>query len=452
VTPFSVVAIIAAFNEADIIGQVVGDLVGQGVGVYVLDHGSTDGTVAALEPYVGHGVIAVERFPKDADAATGDADRFTWERILRRKEALAWELDATWFIHHDADEFRESPWGDVSFLEGIRHVDAAGYNAIDFAVLNFWPIHDEFRSGDDVRQAFPFYERGRDWDRVQIRCWKKVEGPVDLASSGGHEACFPGRKVFPIRFLLRHYPIRSQAHGARKVFVERRPRFLSAERERGWHVQYDAFREGVSFLRDPTTLTPWDPDAVRLELTLRHRGVEELEEALALAGRDLGRACTALESRAAEIDGLRGDLAMRAIEAVALQRAVDTRDEVLQQLRGDLAMRAAEAVALQREVDTRGEELRQLRGNLDTRATQAVALQREVDTRGEELKQLRGDLATRSAETVSLQREIHARGKELERLRAAVGELGRRLEDVYASRSWRLTAPLRRGLRFVRGY
>ena len=43
---FSVVAIIAAFNEADVIGQVVKHLVDEGVGVYLLDHGSTESTLS----------------------------------------------------------------------------------------------------------------------------------------------------------------------------------------------------------------------------------------------------------------------------------------------------------------------------------------------------------------------------------------------------------------------
>src|SRR5262245_36777958 len=106
-TDFRVVAILAAYNEADIIEQVVADLIAQGVGVYVLDDGSTDGTVAAIEPWVGRGVLCIER--ASARGASG-SDTFDWERILLRKTEVAREIHADWVIHHDADEFRESPW------------------------------------------------------------------------------------------------------------------------------------------------------------------------------------------------------------------------------------------------------------------------------------------------------------------------------------------------------
>src|SRR5947207_5541666 len=274
---FSVVAIIAAYNEADIIDQVVSDLIHQGVQVYFMDDGSTDGTVAAVERHLGRGVLGIERLANPGE--NGAPAGFDWERILRRKTQLATELDASWFIHHDADEFRESPWSHRSLSAAIQHVDALGFNAIDFAGPDFWPVDDRFRAGDDVRDTFTRYTELADYDRVQIRCWKKAS-VLDLASSGGHEARFPGRRVFPLRFILRHYPIRGQTHGERKVFQERRTRFRAQELARGWHVQYNQLQEGISFLRDPTTLTTYDPDLLRLSLTLSPRYPEEIEQAL----------------------------------------------------------------------------------------------------------------------------------------------------------------------------
>ena len=268
----SVVAIIAAFNEADIIEEVVRDLIGQGIGVYFLDDGSTDGTAEIIGQYAGRGVIGIER----CAASSSGSGSFEWARILRRKAQLAQELNADWFIHHDADEFRESPWPQLTLLDAISKVDQLGFNAIDFECLNFIPAAEPDGCGP-IRATLTTYAPAPLHDRLQVRCWKRTDAPIDLESSGGHEAAFPNRRIFPIRFLLRHYPLRGKIHGERKVFEERRPRFLAEERERGWHVQYDGLQPGGPLVRDPGLVRPYDPDAVRLELLLRHRGVEALE-------------------------------------------------------------------------------------------------------------------------------------------------------------------------------
>jgi hypothetical protein len=275
-----IIALIAAYNEGDVIGSVVSHLIDEGISVYLLDHESTDDTVERAREYLGRGLLDIERFSSEK-ADDGAPGRFVWQEILRRKEALAADLDGAWFIHHDADEFRESPWAHLNLRDAIWSVDALGYNAIDFELLNFWPTHDDFRPATDVRQTFHYYSPGELLDKIQIKCWKKTAERVDLVSSGGHEAIFPGRRVFPLRFVLRHYPIRGQAHGERKVFRERLPRFMESERARGWHVQYDSIRPDERFIRDPATMIPYDPDRVRLQLMLRHRDVEALEAAFA---------------------------------------------------------------------------------------------------------------------------------------------------------------------------
>ena len=44
-SPFSVIAIISAFNEGDIVSQVISHLVENGVDVYPIDNRSTEDTV-----------------------------------------------------------------------------------------------------------------------------------------------------------------------------------------------------------------------------------------------------------------------------------------------------------------------------------------------------------------------------------------------------------------------
>jgi len=165
--------------------------------------------------------------------------------------------------------------------QAIRRVQEAGYNAIDFAAFGFPPTDDNYRKGDDLRTTFRYCESARRFDRLRINAWKR--SPVDLLSSGGHEAIIPERRVFPVRFLLRHYPIRNQAQGERKILQELEPRWDPAERELGSYAQYDGVESGAGLIRDPATLTAYDPDAIRLQLFLRHRGVEELESALAVS-------------------------------------------------------------------------------------------------------------------------------------------------------------------------
>jgi hypothetical protein len=387
-----VVAIIAAHNEADVIRAVVADLIGQGVQVYLLDDRSTDGTREAVREFLGRGLLRIERFP-DESGYPSDPTAFAWSDVLRRKVEIADGLDADWFIHHDADEFRESPWDGLSLPEAIARVERLGFNAIDFEVLNFVPTpSDRFEPGTDVRDALTHYEQVAVWDKRQIKCWRRQpRGAVDLESSGGHEAEFAGRRVFPLRFILRHYPVRSQAHGERKVFRERVGRFLPEERARGWHVQYDGFTEGAIFTRDASTLKCFDSEEVRLSLVLRHRGVEEIEQRMR---QELDR----LTDRTAQLE--------RVVEP--LRAALQAADDELARLRVMLPALRLELESAQAEVRVR---------------------EAEMVRRDAEADRLRAGLADYLARANDL-------GAHLTRLQLAI-------DAMRASTSWRLTRPLR---------
>jgi hypothetical protein len=70
--------------------------------------------------------------------------------------------------------------------------------------------------------------------------------------------------VFPYKFELHHYPVRSQSHGNRKVMQERKARYLPAAVAFGWHTQYDEVSDETNFVRDPAELIEWGSGRDRL--------------------------------------------------------------------------------------------------------------------------------------------------------------------------------------------
>ena len=389
-----VVAIIAAYNEEDIIGPALSHLAAQGVSSYLLNDGSTDGTVAAARAFEGRGLIGIESLPP---AAGGRGVTFTLSRILERKAALASELDADWFINHDADEFRESPWRHLSLAEAIGLVDRLGFNAIDFEVFNFVPEGEDWQPGTDPGGSFSRYVPAAEYDRVQIRCWKKTTAPVDLEPTAGHEARFADRRVFPIRFPLRHYPLRSAAHARRKILDERLPRFDPEERARGWHVQYDRFEAGGDApAPESGPALVFDRDAAAVAAQVRNRLVEA--------------ACAAFFATN------KAPAALFADQVASIEAAIAAEQNRVANLEQALGEREREVTDLRAEREDAARRLEDALKRLSAADAHARSLRRELDRAG-------GDSA----------------------------DILRRLNEVFASRSWKITRPLRAVWRLLGG-
>jgi hypothetical protein len=286
---FRALAVMPAFNEADVIFHAVGALVADGVDVYLLDHESTDGTAEAARPWLGRGLVHIESFPGDAGYPERNRTEMVWRDILRRVGEVCDEVPADWYLFVNPDEFREAPWPGVTLADGLREVDELGFSAVNFELLNFRPTpQDAFVDGSDVRTHLGHYEPPGRHDVLQIKAWKAQDAAVDLVTHGGHDVLFPGKRVFPVAFLLRHYPIRSTEHGRRKVLAERKARFAAEERDGGWHVQYDHYADGADYLHERDTLVAYDGDRVRAELL--GRSVRELLLLTAVQGVELGAA------------------------------------------------------------------------------------------------------------------------------------------------------------------
>src|SRR5664279_1400807 len=99
-------AIMAVYNETDIIREAVSKLIDHGIDVYLIDNASTDNTVDMVQDLVGRGVIDIEiaRFMEN------EREVFDLKGQLKLKEQIYSRLDYDWFLHVDADEIRYSPW------------------------------------------------------------------------------------------------------------------------------------------------------------------------------------------------------------------------------------------------------------------------------------------------------------------------------------------------------
>ena len=258
-----ITAIIAAFNEEDIIGHVLEHFISKGIKVYFIDHHSTDNTLEQAKKFKGKGVIGIETFPEESGYPSNFKDIYAWRYILKRKEELHKILGADWYLHMDADAIVESPWEDVPISAAIQLVDALGYNCINFELFNFRPVTDKYKGDIKPQDFFKYWEPADSFDELQIKCWKNFGQKIDLVSSGGHNVQFKEKKVFPIKFIMRHYPIRSKVHGVEKIFSERLPRLDIKERRKGWHRQYNQYLDGKDIEFNKKNLLNYDDKIVK---------------------------------------------------------------------------------------------------------------------------------------------------------------------------------------------
>lgn len=250
-------AILSAYNESDVIAEVVEDWLEQGCDLVLVDNWSNDGTWEIIREFSRRHPNRVEarRFPHAEPSG-----HFELQRILRNEEEIAAAHPGRWIIHTDADELRRSPFPGTTLAEGLEIASLTGANRVRFNLINFRPVDDRPFHPGTLRTGLNYFEFGtRPGHYLQAKAWFQDAERVDLAGSGGHIARFSGARDFPYRFLLRHYPIRSQEHGVRKIFKDRQPRWSPYERgELGWHTHYDGFSKASDFIWPRSALIRFD--------------------------------------------------------------------------------------------------------------------------------------------------------------------------------------------------
>jgi glycosyltransferase involved in cell wall biosynthesis len=218
------VVLLCVRNEESLIAHCLDNWRESGCDVLLIDNDSEDRTVDIARKYLGHGLLSIERLPW-----TGC---FQLREQLLIKKRLMRELDHDWVIHSDADEWLCSPWQDERLLDGIRRVDAEGFNCINFIELVFppWPDQD-FTFTNYTRRMKTYYFFAPSHPH-RMQAWRR-DLNVDNVEGAGHILRGTGIRLYKTDFIMRHYIALSVDHAVRK-YVHRR--YDPAELARGWSL------------------------------------------------------------------------------------------------------------------------------------------------------------------------------------------------------------------------
>ncbi|PIE10954.1 MAG: hypothetical protein CSA72_05525 [Rhodobacterales bacterium] len=220
--PNRIAALVCIRNEQSYLEPLIAHLRAQKVDLFVIDNGSTDGSVDIAKAHLGHGVCDIAHLPYQGC--------FDLTAQLETKREIISGLTHPWVLHQDADEILQHSIMGRTLDDATREADAAGAQAINFNEFVFLPRPDQ-----DVSQGGAYRELTRYYffepaPQRLMRLWRRDSG-ADNVSRGGHKLA---GDVTPhaTSHVLRHYICLSQEHLNRK-YVGRS--FSARDLERRWH-------------------------------------------------------------------------------------------------------------------------------------------------------------------------------------------------------------------------
>ncbi|MCX7879300.1 MAG: glycosyltransferase [Ignavibacteria bacterium] len=195
---FRVLALISTSDLENFSEYSITNLIEQGIDTYLLYSKYDEVKIQNISKFLNKGLVQIEQFDEQIKNSTTTKNQL--ELILKKKIDLARELDYDWFISLDLNEFLESPFSWVSLKESIFLVDSLGYNTI-FSELPDYDLSKEYAyyldNKTDSNQIFNF---------LLLKGWKKSLN-FDFNYSTNPQAGFPDQRLFPIPFVLYHFPL-----------------------------------------------------------------------------------------------------------------------------------------------------------------------------------------------------------------------------------------------------
>jgi glycosyltransferase involved in cell wall biosynthesis len=229
---FNVIAMLEVYNDEDIVEELIQHIKNENLHLVVFDNGSTDDTLNICKKFLNNGIDKLFSIGSNS-----------WElsRDLRIQYDLALTLSPDWVIRFDSDEFLETGIKGINLHDGILEADKQGYNIIQFDWFNFFLTDDDKKEGS-TKDRLRYYSWASEF---QFRAWKVAPGI--RSEENPHLPIFPDflkYKIYPKKFVLRHYPFRSKLQAEKKLLARlAKIKNKNAEVELGMHFRYKIYSE-----------------------------------------------------------------------------------------------------------------------------------------------------------------------------------------------------------------
>ena len=241
----------------------------------------------------------------------------------------------------------------------------------------------------------------------------------------------------PLRLVFDANKNRTLAAGVRELF---------ASFGRSTRLLYEQSLLEQEHSKLNVALSDRDAEVAALQKTLSPLDSElhQLRHALTDREAQLSSLQTTLADREAQLSSLQTTLADREAQLSSLQTTLADREAQLSSLQTTLADREAQLSSLQTTLADREAQLSSLQTTLADREAQLSSLQTTLADREAQLSSLQSTLADQEAQLSSLQTTLADQEAQLSSLRSTISAL-------YASSSWKASAPLRAGKRLFEG-
>ncbi len=258
--------IVYCYNEAQIIEETLVYYLSQGLDLVVFDNDSTDGSRAIAAKYQSQ----PDSFSgKVLDVVDISTTGYEWKKILQTscEYMHAYLSKYNWIILIDADGFYESPIAGFSLQQFLNFVQNFGYNMVDGALYMFYPTARDDQFEKSAVKRIRYCEPHPNSAPVQQRIFR-YHPSIDFFTHGAHKLIGDGLRECPIKFIYKHYVWLSYEHGQRKIFEERRPRYIELAKDPNLYFHHLPLLPIESdFVKDYREL--WRFDLARLQISER---------------------------------------------------------------------------------------------------------------------------------------------------------------------------------------